>query len=918
MDTNFKLSNCVGTVYRDGQVAFSKDGFSVISPIGNKLSIFDLKNNVSRTVDVGCNFSIKSTAISPSGTHMLAADERGDVHYINLVTETKIFTFRSNRTIKSLQFSPDGKKIAVGRERDLQIQEIGRIEEQAFHPFHLMRTYKLSSEQLNCVDWSFDSNLIVAGGDDRVLRIVGARDFKNLFIHPLASHKGTIVHCQFLKDSYDMISVCKRGLCNVWTCNLRPGELQEGVWKKDEEPEDNGDEPMEVEPEEVEKIFFEKSHKYWLTESSGSGKTVDVTAAKYNVETKILATAFNNGVIVLHEIPTFALIHNLRVSEMKIQTVAWNLTGEWLAIGCGKGSAAQLVVWEWQSESYVMKQQAHSLRVTSAEYSPDGGQIATGAEDGKVKIWSCRTSFCTVTFDEHTAGVTAVKWTQSGRAILSASLDGTVRAHDLKRYRNFRTLVCPEPTQLATLAVDKAGDLVIAGAKEVFNIYVWSFETGHLLDILSGHESAVSSIDIHGNLLVSGSWDRTIKVWTIIDSKAETVEVSHEVLDVKFSPSGEVIGVLTSDGVITFFESKEMLNLGSIDTRLDVDPARGERDTITRQNAAKSKSFTRIRFSPDGNLILAGGESNNFCLYSVPERMILKKFRITENRSLDGVVLDINRRNITEFGNMNLIDTSDEEDEPDNKMAIKLPGTKNFDLGERRAKLEVNVYEVTYCPTGRRFAVASTEGVAIYSLDTVSLFDPFQLDSQTSPEVIRRALSMNDFTTALMASLRLNDGKFITDCMESTSISQIPLVARSLPLLYAERLLKWMSEGNVMSSTKHVHFYMLWLRAVLQEHGMHLKGHADVATLTGIQQIITHHSQYVTRLANQNKFSLQWIRQIRKNQAEEKKEEDEDYGFERVDIKDEEEDSDENDEEEEEDDSDEIQVDSDSDSEVIE
>lgn len=31
---------------------------------------------------------------------------------------------------------------------------------------------------------------------------------------------------------------------------------------------------------------------------------------------------------------------------------------------------------------------------------------------------------------------------------------------------------------------------------------------------------------------------------------------------------------------------------------------------------------------------------------------------------------------------------------------------------------------------------------------------------------------MNDYTTALMASLRLNDGQFITDCLESTSVTQ--------------------------------------------------------------------------------------------------------------------------------------------------
>lgn len=870
MDTNFKLSNCIGTVYRDGEVAFSKDGFSVISPIGNKLSIFDLKNNVSKTLDIDCKFNIKRVSVSPSGYHLLAADERGDVHFVHLLSEVKVYTFRSNKTIGAVQWSPDATRIATCRENDLQIHDTGTwFRNKTFNPFSLSRTYKLSSDQLKSVDWSDDSKLLVTGGDDRVIRVVGAQDYKNLFIHPLASHKGNIVNCQFLKDSYDMITVCKRGLANVWTCNLRPGDLVEGVWKKDEDDDVDMDDA-----EKADKIFFEKTKKYWLSESSGSGKSVDVTAARFHKETNILATAFNNGVIVLHEIPTFALIHNLRVSEMRIQTVAWNMTGDWLAIGCGKGSTAQLVVWEWQSESYVMKQQAHSLRITTAEYSPDGALIATGAEDGKVKIWNSRSSFCTVTFDEHTSGVTAVKWTQSGRAILSASLDGTVRAHDLKRYRNFRTLVCPEPTQLATLAVDNAGDLVIAGAKEVFNIYIWSFESGHLLDILSGHESAISSIDIHGNHIVSGSWDRTIKVWTVVDSQAETVEVSHEALDVKFSPAGDAIAVLTSDGVITFFEAKEMLNLGTIDTRLDTDPSRGSRDVITRQSAGKSKTFTRIRFSPDGNLLLAGGESNNFCIYSVPDRLILKKWHITENRSLDGVVLDFNRRNFTDFGNMQLVDTSDEEDdEPDNKMLIKLPGTKNFDLGERRSRPEVNVYEVAYCPTGRRFAVCSTEGVAVYSLDTVSMFDPFQLDSQTNANVIKRALSNNDYSTALMASLRLNNSQYISDSLESTSITQIPLVASSLPVMYAERLLKWMVEGNVMSSTRHSHFYMIWLRAILQQHGMQLKGRADVATLTGIQQIVAHHQQHITKLANQNKFAMNWLVKIRKSKRAAKKEE---------------------------------------------
>jgi hypothetical protein len=44
-----------------------------------------------------------------------------------------------------------------------------------------------------------------------------------------------------------------------------------------------------------------------------------------------------------------------------------------------------------------------------------------------------------------------------GNAVVSASLDGTVRAFDLTRYRNFRTLTAPTPTQFISLAVDASG-----------------------------------------------------------------------------------------------------------------------------------------------------------------------------------------------------------------------------------------------------------------------------------------------------------------------------------------------------------------------------------------------------------------------------------------------------------------------------
>ena len=94
--------------------------------------------------------------------------------------------------------------------------------------------------------------------------------------------------------------------------------------------------------------------------------------------------------------------------------------------------------------------------------------------------------------------------------MLSASLDGTVRAFDLVRYRNFRTLTTPTPVQFVSLACDPAGEVVVAGSRYSFQIFVWSLKTGRLLDVLAAHEGPVIALQFCPNapLLASASWDK--------------------------------------------------------------------------------------------------------------------------------------------------------------------------------------------------------------------------------------------------------------------------------------------------------------------------------------------------------------------------------------------------------------------------
>lgn len=50
-----------------------------------------------------------------------------------------------------------------------------------------------------------------------------------------------------------------------------------------------------------------------------------------------------------------------------------------------------------------------------------------------------------------------------------------------------------------------------------------------------------------------------------------------------------------------------------------------------------SRSFTSLCYSADGESILAGGQSKFVCIYNIREQILMKKFEISCNLSLDAM-----------------------------------------------------------------------------------------------------------------------------------------------------------------------------------------------------------------------------------------------------------------------------------------
>lgn len=566
---------------------------------------------------------------------------------------------------------------------------------------------------------------------------------------------------------------------------------------------------------------------------STSSRPAKVITTSYHAASSLLVVGFSTGIFGLWELPAFTNLHTLSISQESISSLAVSPSGEWLAFGAAH--LGQLLVWEWQSESYILKQQGHFLDLNTLTYSPDGQTVATGGDDGKLKIWSTQSSFCYVTFSEHSAPISGVAFARYGTNVLfSASLDGTVRAYDLVRYRNFRTFTSPSPVQFTCIAVDPSGEVVAAGSSDTYEVYLWSVQTGKLLDILTGHEAPVSTLEFcpeGTNQLASGSWDRSVRVWSVFGRSraSEPFTVNSDVLALAWRPDGKELAVSTLDGQITFFDVALSKQTNVINGRNDISGGRLADSRTSAANSTAGKSFNSLTYTADGRCILAGGNSKYVVLYDVREGegVLLRKFTISENLSLDGTQEFLDSRRVNEAGvNMDTLIIDDDDDDLDERSRVDtLPGAQKGDMSVRRYRREARTKCVRFSPTGRSWAAASTEGLLIYSLDHSHLnnadFDPFDLSLDLTPDSVLSTLASRSYLPALIMAFRLNEQALIQKVFEGVPRGDIKLVVRQLPLMYLAPLLRF--AGGHLKRTPHVEFGLLWVNALLMTHGRTLK-----------------------------------------------------------------------------------------------
>ncbi|KAI3601293.1 small nucleolar ribonucleoprotein complex subunit [Moniliophthora roreri] len=857
MKANYKFSNICGTVYRQGNVIFTPDGNSLLSPVGNRVSVFDLVNNKSFTFAFENRKNIAAIALSPDSNILISVDEDGRALLVNFKRGVVLHHFNFHKPVKDIRFSPDGKYIAVTHGAHIQVWKTPNHLAREFAPFILHRTYTGHHDDVLSIQWASDSKCFISTSRDMTARLFTLHPVEGFRPKTFAGHRSAVLNAYFSTDGATIYTVSKDGAVFTWKAK----ESSES-----ESDSDDDEPPIATTSEGNSNNIINTRwgiHKRNYFNRAGT----NVVCTTFHAPSNLLVVGFSTGIFGLWEMPAFSNVHTLSISQEKISSVAINQSGEWLAFGAKK--LGQLLVWEWQSESYILKQQGHYFDMNTLAYAPDGQTIATGGDDGKVKVWSTHSAFCFVTFTEHTAPISAVTFAKQGSVLFTASLDGTVRAFDLMRYRNFRTFTSPSPVQFSSLAVDPSGEVIAAGSADSFEIFMWSVQTGKLLDILSGHEGPVSGLAFSpsgANQLASGSWDRTVRLWNVFNRSriVEPFSLNSDVLAIAFRPDGKEVAASTLDGQIMFFDIQASKQTNVIEGRRDISGGRKADDRMSAANSTSGKAFNSLAYTADGRCLLAGGNSKYVVLYDVREGegVMVKKFQISENLSLDGTQEFLDSRRVNEAGiNIDLIDTRGDESDLEDRLDTSLPGASRGagDMSRRKYRQEARTKCIRFSPTGRAWAAASTEGLLIFSLDETVTFDPFDLTIDLTPESVLEVLSDGEYLKALVMAFRLNEKPLIRHVYESIPRGDIRLVSRQLPVLYVPQLLRFVADH--LERSPHLEFDLLWANTLLMTHGRYLRNRsADYASVFRVlQKGLGDCEQTISKLCDENISTLSYI-----------------------------------------------------------
>jgi WD40 repeat protein len=235
----------------------------------------------------------------------------------------------------------------------------------------------------------------------------------------------------------------------------------------------------------------------------------------------------------------------------------------------------------------------------SLAVSPDGMTLATGGQDGLIKIWQVQDGKQLLSWEGHPAKVFDLAYSPDGKRLASAGLDGSVRLWEVDSGQLLHIWQLPQGGAYS-VAFSPDGGQVTAGGEGT--AWLWDASTFEEIRSFPGHDSAIAGIAFTPDGESLSTLDATgyPKLWEVASGKLKFDDGAELIPDLLY-PAGTGFSPSGSKWVYSAGFGMAKIKLVKIPLSSYSPVALTDRFLI-----GHSTLVTDADFSPDGTIVATG------------------------------------------------------------------------------------------------------------------------------------------------------------------------------------------------------------------------------------------------------------------------------------------------------------------------